>query len=93
MASIKIDGDVWKVRLGEERPRPGVRLILFFSQPTGQRPYRVVEVPADRFTSQGDVEKLGKKSLMELFERSTSMDVPVYRSDEVTDVRRRPGRE
>jgi hypothetical protein len=89
MTSIKIDGDVWKVRLGEERPRPGVRLVLFLSQPTGQRPYRVVEVPEDRFASQDDVRKTSKKDLVELFQRSTSMDVPVYRSDELNDVRRK----
>lgn len=88
MASIKVDGDVWKARLGQERPRPGVRLVLFLSQPTGQRPYRVVEVPEDRYSSQGDVDKLSKKQLLELYERSTSMDVPVYRSDEVNDVRK-----
>ncbi len=89
MPNIKVDGDVWKVRLGQERPRPGVRLVLFFNQPTGQRPYRVVEVPEDRFSSQADVEALSRKELLELFEKSTSMDVPVYRSDEVTDVRRK----
>ena len=87
MANIKIEGDIWKARLGEERPRPGVRLVLFLSQPTGQRPYRVVEVPEDSFSSQGDVDKLSKKQLLELYERSTSMDVPVYRSDEIRDVR------
>jgi hypothetical protein len=88
MANIKVDGDVWKVRLGEERPRPGARLVLFFCQPTGQRPYRVVEVPEDRFASQKELDKLSKKQLLELYQESTSMDVPVYRSDEVTDVRK-----
>jgi hypothetical protein len=88
MLTIKANGDLWKVRLGEERPRPGVRLVLFFCQPTGQRPYRVVEVEESRLGSQKDLEGLAKKELLELFEKSTSMDVPVYRSDEVGDVRR-----
>jgi hypothetical protein len=88
MAQIKIDGDRWKVRLGEDRPRPGKRVVLFFCQPTGQRPYRVVEVPEDRFASQDDIEKLPKDELLNLYNESTSMDVPVYRSDEVTDVRK-----
>lgn len=88
MAHIKVDGDRWKVRLGQERPRPGVRLILFFCEPTGQRPYRVVEVEESHFGSQKDVDKLSGKQLLELYKRSTSMDVPVYRSDEVQDVRR-----
>lgn len=88
MTQIKADGDRWKVRLGIERPKPGVRLVLFFCQPTGQRPYRVIEVPEDTFSSQEDIEKLSKKELLDLFRKSTSMDVPVYRSDEVADVRR-----
>lgn len=89
MAQIKVDGDVWKVRLGQERPRPGVRLLLFFCQPTGQRPYRVVEVPEDRFDSQQAVERLPRNELLDLYRQSTSMDIPKLRSDEVTDVRRR----
>lgn len=88
MATIKIDGDVWKVRLGEERPRPGVRLLLFFCQPTGQRPYRVVEVSEDGFSSQDAVEELSKKDLIALYQRSTSLDIPKLRSDEIEDVRR-----
>jgi hypothetical protein len=88
MPNIKVDGDVWKVRLGQDRPRPSYRVVLFFSQPTGQRPYRVVEVPEDRFTSQDDLKRLSNKELMELYRESTSMDIPRYRSDEVTDVRK-----
>ncbi|KPK81094.1 MAG: hypothetical protein AMS25_07725 [Gemmatimonas sp. SM23_52] len=89
MAHIKVDGDVWKVRLGQERPRPGVRLLLFLCQPTGQRPYRVVEVPEDRFDSQQAVERLSRGELLDLYRQSTSMDIPKLRSDEITDVRRR----
>lgn len=89
MVQIKVDGDLWKVRLGQERPRPGVRLLLFFCQPTGQRPYRVVEVAEDRFDSQQAVERLSRKDLLDLYRQSTSMDVPTLRSDEVADVRRR----
>ena len=89
MAHIKVDSDVWKVRLGQERPRPGVRLVLFLCQPTGQRPYRVVEVPEDRFDSQQAVEGLSRGELLDLYRQSTSMDIPKLRSDEITDVRRR----
>ncbi len=88
MAQIKTDGDVWKVRLGDDRPRPGVRVVLFFCEPTGQRPYRVTEVPESRFASQADIEKLPRGDLLELYRQSTSMDSPVWRSDEVADVRR-----
>jgi hypothetical protein len=92
MASIKVDGDVWQVRLGSDRRRRGVRVVLFFSQPTGQRPYRVVEVPEDRFGSQEDMDRLSKKELLELYGRSTSLDVPVLRSDEIGDVHFGPDR-
>ena len=88
MATIKVDGDVWKVRLGQDRPRPGIRLVLFFCQPTGQRPYRVAEVEENNLGSQSDIDSLSRNELLELFRRSTSLDVPVYRSDELADVRR-----
>lgn len=77
MAHIKIDGDRWKVRLGEDQPKPGVRVVLFFCEPTGQRPYRVVEVPKDRFASQDDLEKLSGKELLGLFQQSISMGLPI----------------
>lgn len=92
MARIKIDGDVWVARLGQDRRRPGVQVILFFSQPTGQRPYRVVEVPDGRFASQADVDRLAKDELLELYRQSTSLDVPRLRSDEIADVRFGPER-
>lgn len=90
MPNIKVDGDVWEVRLGEERPRPGVRLVLFFSRPTGQRPYRVVEVAEKRVASAEDLERLSKRELAKLYEESTSLDIPKLRSDEIMDVRRAP---
>lgn len=89
MAQIKTDGDVWKVRLGQDRPRQGIRVVLFFCQPTGQRPYRVAEVPEERFKSQTEIDKLSSGELLELYKSSTSMDAPVLRSDEVADVRTR----
>lgn len=66
-----------------------MRVVLFFCQPTGQRPYRVAEVPEDTFRSQGDIDKLSNGELLELYRTSTSMDSPVLRSDEVADVRTR----
>ncbi len=61
-------------------------MILFFCETTDQRPYRVVEVDADRFSSQDDVERLSRKELRELYRRSSSLLVPTLRSDEVEDV-------
>jgi hypothetical protein len=88
MAQIKTDGDRWKVRLGEDRPRPGVRVVLFFCESNGQRPYRVAEVPANSYTSQDDLEKLTTEQLQELYRASHSLDFPRLRSDETSDVRR-----
>ncbi len=88
MAKIKADGDRWKVRLGRDSRRPGLRPVLFFCETTDQRPYRVVEVPEDRFCAQADVDALSSGELRELFDRSTSLDAPRLRSDEVQDVRR-----
>lgn len=88
MAEIKADGDKWKVRLGEDRPRPGIRVVLFFCESTWQRPYRVVEIPEDRFGSQEDIEKLSRAELIDLYQDSHSLDYPKLRSDELTDVRR-----
>lgn len=92
MARIKVDGDVWVARLGEDDRRPGVRVVLFFSQPSGQRPYRVAEVPEGRFSSQADIDRLSKKELLDLYRNSTSLDVPRLRSDEIADVRFGPDR-
>lgn len=80
--TIKADGDRWRVRLGEDRPRPGVRVVLFFCETTDQRPYRVVEVPETRFPTQADLERLSEAELLELYRRSVSLDFPHLRSDE-----------
>ena len=81
--TIKADGDRWRVRLGEDRPHPGVRVVLFFCETTDQRPYRVVEVPEERFESQADLERLSDAELLELYRGSVSLDFPHLRSDEV----------
>lgn len=89
MATIKADGDRWRVRLGKDRPRPGIRVVLFFCETTDQRPYRVLEVPEDRFELQDDLESLSRTELRQLYRQSTSLDSPKIRSDEAADVRRR----
>ncbi len=81
--SIKADGDTWTVRVGERPPSPDVRHVLFFCRTTDQRPYRVVEVPADRVADGDAVDRLSDDDLRELFAASRSMDYPrsypVYR--------------
>lgn len=83
--TIKADGDRWRVRLGEDRPHPGVRVVLFFCETTDQRPYRVVEIPEKRFASQADLDRLPNRDLLELYRQSVSLDYPHQRSDEVPE--------
>jgi len=75
MTAIKADNDTWTAELGGPA-RDGFRTIVFFCSSNGQRPYRVAEVPAERFASQDDLERLPENELRELFEGTTSMGVP-----------------
>jgi hypothetical protein len=86
---IEADGDRWRVRLGNDRPRPGVRVVLFFCETTDQRPYRVVEVSEERFRTQADVEGLSSEETLELYRGSVSLDYPHFRSDELGPVKSR----
>jgi len=75
MTAIKADNDTWTAELGSPA-RDGFRTVVFFCSSNGQRPYRVTEVPAERFASQDDLERLPENELRELFEGTTSMGVP-----------------
>lgn len=75
MTAIKADNDTWTAELGSPA-REGFRTVVFFCSSNGQRPYRVAEVPAERFASQDDLERLPENELRELFEGTTSMGVP-----------------
>jgi hypothetical protein len=71
--TIKAAGDLWTPRLGARIDRPGYRNVLFFCESNDQRPYRVVEVPADQFDGPGALERLSDKELRALFDGSASM--------------------
>ena len=73
---IKAEGDTWTVRLGDLRPDATTRPILFFCATTDQRPYRVAEVPAERFADSADLEKLDDAELATLYGESRSMGAP-----------------
>lgn len=75
MTSIKADNDTWRAELGGPG-REGFRNVVFFCASNGQRPYRVAEVPADRFSSQDDLDGLPESELRELFAETTSMGAP-----------------
>jgi hypothetical protein len=73
---IRADGDTWTARLGDTRTGATTRPVLFFCTTTDQRPYRVVEVPADRFGGDADLDGLTEEELRGLFADSRSMGSP-----------------
>lgn len=75
-AQIRADGDTWTASLGDRQPGAPTRPVLFFCKTTDQRPYRVVEVPADRFDGDDDLEALAGHELRSLFADSRSMGFP-----------------
>ena len=75
MAAIKADNDTWTAELGGPA-REGFRAVVFFCSSNGQRPYRVAEVPTERFATQDDLDRLSKDEIRELFEETGSMGVP-----------------
>ena len=74
---FKADGDTWSVRLGERSRREGYRSLLFFCTTTNQRPYRVVEVPAEEFSDPEILGQLDNAALLELFHASRSLGYPL----------------
>ena len=73
---IKADGDTWSVRLGESRDLDEGRTLLFFCLTTSQRPYRVLQLPAERIPGEGALEALSDEELQEHFAAARSMDFP-----------------
>lgn len=70
---IEAENERWEVRLGEHPAHPNVGTIIFYPR-DNQRPYRVVEVPDDRFASQDELDRLGDEDLKALFSRADIMD-------------------
>jgi len=53
-----------------------VQAVVFFCVTTGQRPYRVVEVPSERVAGLEDLEALSEADLGDLFRQSRSLGSP-----------------
>jgi len=73
---ITMAGDTWTVRLGSEPTGPDVQVVMFFCVTTGQRPYRVVEVPKEELAGPDEFANLGAADMETLFEASQSMGFP-----------------
>lgn len=73
---VRIDGDRWRVTLGEEPPRAGRRAVVFFPVTCDQRPFRVVEVDEERVPGPEALEALSEREFVRLFEESSSLGAP-----------------
>ena len=73
---IRADGEIWSARLAERSPASDSRVILFFCVTKNQRPYRVVEVSAERVPDVESLATLRDDELRALYEASGPMDFP-----------------
>ena len=71
-ARIKADGDTWRAELAADGDD---RVVVFFRTTTDQRPYRVVQVAADRYSPDA-FEEIEEEELQSLFDASSSMGAP-----------------
>lgn len=72
-ATLKADGDTWRVRFGGTEKEP---IVLFFCVTTDQRPYRVVRVAPGRFSGAAELDALSAADLRALFQGSRSLGAP-----------------
>ena len=71
---IKADGDTWRISMDERPAHPGVRTVVFHCETNGQKGWRVVEVPEDRFATEDALARVDEAELQELFDRSDAYD-------------------
>jgi hypothetical protein len=69
--TYEIDGSEWAVTVDRQAAHPGMHAIVFHCVSDGQRPYRVLEVPADSGT---DPDRLSERELRELFGNAHTLD-------------------
>jgi hypothetical protein len=70
---LHADGDTWLVTADQHDARRAVRTLVFHCVSNSQRPYRVLEVPAEVLPER-QVDALSSAELAELFDRSHVMD-------------------
>jgi len=71
--TLEIDGSKWVVTVDRQATHPGTQAIVFHCVSDGQRPYRVVEVPAGTGPDP-EREEVSDRDLRELFGNSHTMD-------------------
>lgn len=81
---IEMDGDRWIATVDRRSAHPGMHAVVFHCVSDGQRPYRVIEVPADE-SREGSDTGFNERELKEMFSNAHTMD---YSRDEAAE----PGR-
>jgi hypothetical protein len=82
---IDIDGDRWITSLDRRSAHPGMHALVFHCVSDAQRPYRVIELPAEEAGEEGGPE-FSDRELRELFSNAHTMD---YSRDESAEPDRR----
>ena len=80
---FETDGDRWIATVDRQAAHPGMHAVVFHCVSDGQRPYRVLEVPAER-SFDPDRKDLSDGELRELFSNAHTMD---YSYDESAEPR------
>jgi hypothetical protein len=79
--TFEMDGDRWITTVDRQAAHPGMHAVVFHCVTDGQRPYRVLEVPAER-NFDPDGKDLTEGELRELFSNAHTMD---YSHDEAAE--------
>jgi hypothetical protein len=73
---VRADDERWEVRIDRFDPHPGIHALVFFCLSNPQRPWHVVEVPADQVPGADELAALPEDRLVALFADSDPMDFP-----------------
>lgn len=74
--TFEIDGDTWRVYLGEDAPHPGLLPLIFSCTSNTSHGWRVTEVPDSEYRGADDVDALSEQELETLFRRAKPFDYP-----------------
>ena len=74
--TYEIDGESWRVYLGEDAPHPGLLPLIFHCTSNPSHGWRVVEGSDREYGSEDDVDALSESDLERLFLRAKPFDYP-----------------
>ena len=70
---IEMEGDRWVATVDRQTAHPGMHALVFNCVSDSQRPYRVVEIPAEE-SDQRTTPEFSERELRELFGNTQTMD-------------------